>query len=260
MEMAMEDSRSHAVLSRVHEVLAVDLIARWFPKNSIQSNLHNERHAAAKATLLKPNPWLFNDGVLFFHDLSDQDKHLPVSNANPIGLVDTQNEGDNDLAIVINGENATQTSNGHDEIGCTNNLNSTMVDTDCDSRSRDKNLNSNEGYSDLVIPGVLRKDEISNLEVRFMGVGKIAARLCERDEVSNGISRIWCEWLGKKDSGDEDMVQEHDFAVVTFAYNFDLGRKGLLEDVRYLLSSSPWSEIEDAEGARKKGKKSFSDP
>uniref|UniRef100_A0A5B7AZC3 C2H2-type domain-containing protein n=1 Tax=Davidia involucrata TaxID=16924 RepID=A0A5B7AZC3_DAVIN len=228
----------------------------------LKGNLHNERYAAAKVTLLKPNPWLFNDGVLFFHDLSEKDKHLPISNANQIGLLENRNEDDNDLAVVIHGENSRHTSNGHDEIGCTKNVDPTRVDTDCDSRSCDKNLNGNEGYSNLVIPGVLRKDEILDLEVRFMGVGQIAARIFEKDGVLNGISRIWCEWLGKKDSGNEDtlMVQEHDFAVITFAYNYDLGRKGLFEDVRYLLTSRPWSEIGDIEGARKKRRKSFSDP
>ncbi|KAH7853473.1 hypothetical protein Vadar_002853 [Vaccinium darrowii] len=76
----------------------------------------------------------------------------------------------------------------------------------------------------------------------------------------NGICRIWCEWLGKNQDVDSCVVPEHDFAVVTFSYYYGLGKKGLLDDERYLLCSNPGEETEVSEDARKKSKKSFSDP
>ncbi|CAN1231305.1 hypothetical protein LINPERPRIM_LOCUS3412 [Linum perenne] len=97
---------------------------------------------------------------------------------------------------------------------------------------------------------VLVKEEISDLKVRFIGTGKIAARFCKKDDGLNEIGRIWCEWLGKR--GSETEVVEHEFAVVTFSYNYNLARKGLLDDVKLLL--------EDRVESNGKRKKSFSDP
>lgn len=214
----------------------------------LKGNLHTERYAAAKATLLKPNPWPFNDGVHFFHDSPEENAQSRVSSVDRVSLLDTDNDDENSLAIVCHGENLRPT-NVHGGFECNKNLDSNDSD------------NSNaEDYS-LVIPRVLHKDEVSDLEVRFLGVGQIAARVREKDGVSNGVSRIWCEWLGKKDSADDDaaMIPEHDYAVVTFAYNYDLGRKGLIEDVKYLLLSSPQSEKEETLGARKKQRSSLSD-
>ncbi|KAF9670795.1 hypothetical protein SADUNF_Sadunf13G0105900 [Salix dunnii] len=48
------------------------------------------------------------------------------------------------------------------------------------------------------------KEEVSDLKARFVGSGQIAARMYEKSDGSNEISRIWCEWLGKKFSNDED--------------------------------------------------------
>ncbi|XP_059660940.1 uncharacterized protein LOC132307247 [Cornus florida] len=226
----------------------------------LKGNLHAERYAAAKATLLKPNPWPFNDGVLFFYNSSEQDDNLPISNGNQISLLDTHSDDDNDLAIVAHGEKSSNTGDGrgrHNEFGCISNLYSIGNDAGCD-----KYLNGNRSNWDLVIPGVMLKDEILDLEVGLMGVGKIAARFLQNEEFSSDITRIWCEWLGKEDFGDEDAltVQEHDFAVVIFTYNYDLGRRGFFDDVKYLLSSSPLAEIDHIEGGRKKRRKSFSDP
>ncbi|KAI8008444.1 hypothetical protein LOK49_LG07G02245 [Camellia lanceoleosa] len=181
----------------------------------LKGNLHNERLAVAKATLLKPNPWPFNDGVLFFHGPSKNDKQLLNSSADPVMLLGHQNGNGNELAIFTEWAS---------------------TDTDCDDSSHDKCM-TNGGSYDLVVPGVLHDNEISDLEVRFMGVGQIAARFFLKDEVPNGICRIWCEWLGSNQS-----------------------RKGLIDDVRYLLSPSPRAEIENGEDARKKRRKSFSDP
>lgn len=216
----------------------------------LKGNLHTERLSAAKATLMGPNPWPFNDGVLFFDNSVEKDKELVISNGSKSKLLELQNN-DNNLAIVKYGENLKTISNGH--VG---------VHSNTEISSRDKVLNGNRGNRTVLIPGVLNGDEISDLQVREVGFGKISARFCEKDEVSNGISRIWCEWLGKKGPGNKDKfkVPEHDFAVVTFNYNYDLGRKGLFDEVKLLLSSSPTTESENGGGASRKRKKSFSDP
>ncbi|KAJ6693250.1 hypothetical protein OIU85_004054, partial [Salix viminalis] len=61
----------------------------------------------------------------------------------------------------------------------------------------DENLSGNDEGSDLVIPSVPLKEEVSDLKARFVGSGQIAARMYEENDGSNEISRIWCEWLGK---------------------------------------------------------------
>ena len=212
----------------------------------LKGNLHSERYAAAKATLLKSQPWPFNDGVLFFHNSSQNDKHLLLSNDNPTRLL--THENDNNLAIVCHGDGLSLSNNRHVEQH--SNLNS-----DCDVSSHNESLNNCNRNCSMTIPGVMVKDEVTELEVRFIGSGQIAARFFEKDEVSKGIGKIWCEWLGKEEPGDGDtvMVPDHNFAVVTFSYHYNLGRKGLFDDVISMLSSSP------TEGGKKR-KKSFSDP
>ncbi|GKV36730.1 hypothetical protein SLEP1_g44829 [Rubroshorea leprosula] len=208
----------------------------------LKGNLHTERLSAARVTLFGPNPWPFNDGVLFFSNAIENKKQLGVVNGSQSRLLEFHNN-ENNLAIVkYNGLN-----HSGDELSM-----------------HEKRKNGKGGNSDRVIPYVLVKDEISDLKVKFFGFGQIAARFCEKDDISNGISRIWCEWLGKKDSHNEDKVKvktpKHEFAIVTFAYNFDLGRKGLLDDVKLLLSSGSPAELENSEGINRKRKKSFSDP
>ena len=94
------------------------------------------------------------------------EKQLAVVNSNENRLLEFQNN-DNNLAVVE------------------------YVASEVSSYK--KSLNGRAGDSDLVITGVLIKDEVSDLKVSFIGFGKIAARFCEKDEVLNGISRIWCE-------------------------------------------------------------------
>lgn len=202
----------------------------------LKGNLHTQRLAAAKTTLLKPNPWPFNDGVLFFHDSSNPSNHLILMDANEVRLLLNQKGDDVSLATVEDDENVRPI----------------------------RNRQSSSDDSVLVIPGVLHKDEISNVEVRLMGVGQISARYYEKEGVAKGIKRIWCEWLGDKNCGDayDSMIPEHDFAVVTCEYNYNLGRKALVNDVRYLLSSShrPDMEEEENDDVNRKKRKSFSDP
>ncbi|KAJ6421979.1 hypothetical protein OIU84_027006 [Salix udensis] len=168
----------------------------------LRGKLHTGRLSAAKATLLKPNPWPFSDGIHFF---------------------DASNGNEKQLAI--------------------------------------KNVVNEEG-SDLVIQNVRLYEEVSGLKVRFMGSGRIAVRIYEKDDGSNEISRIWCEWLGKWSSNDEERigVLDHDFSVVTFAYDYDLGRRGIFDDVKLLLSSRSPEMAENDEGGNSKGKRSHSEP
>nr|KJB79971.1 hypothetical protein B456_013G075500 [Gossypium raimondii] len=193
----------------------------------LKGNLHTKRLAAA-------NPWPFNDGVLFFGKCNEKEKQLAVVKFNENRLLEFESN-DNYLAIVK-------------YVGS-------------EVSSYEKNVNGIAGDSDLVIPGVLIKDEVSDLKVSLIGFGKIAARFCENG-VSNRLSRIWCEWLGKEAPRNDDKVKvpKHEFAVVTFVYNCDLGRKSLLDDVKSLLTSGSPMELVNVVAAGWKRKKSFSDP
>ncbi|KAF2283477.1 hypothetical protein GH714_009344 [Hevea brasiliensis] len=175
----------------------------------LKGNLHTERLSAAKLTLLKPNPWPFSDGVHFFINSIENERQLAITSGNHSRLLESNSNSDN-LAIVKYDANLRSTGNGH--VGY------------------NKDLNGNGVTFHLVIPGVLVKDEISDLKARFVGSGQIAARFCEKDGNICEISRIWCEWLGENNPVDEDKVKvlDHEFAVLTFAYNYDLGRKGCL--------------------------------
>lgn len=230
----------------------------------LKGNLHNDRLAAAKVTLLRPNPWPFNDGVVFFDNSDETDKPLVTPDDNKSRMLESH-DNENNLAIVKYGENLK--TNGHehcgaDGLGCKEYIDLPGLHSNVVVNSSVENLTANGVSSSVVIPGVVVRDEITDIEVRDVGFGVIAARFLGKDEVSNGIGRIWCEWLGEKTIDSEDFckVSEHDFAVVTFSYNIDVGRKGLLDDVRMLLSSSPTLESENGEGTSCKRKKSFSDP
>lgn len=71
-----------------------------------------------------------------------------------------------------------------------------------------------------------------------------------------------CEWLGKESSNDEDKIKvlDHDFGVVTFAYDYELGKSGLFDDVKLLLSSSAPALTENDQGGNWKRKRSVSEP
>ncbi|KAG8473328.1 hypothetical protein CXB51_035447 [Gossypium anomalum] len=199
----------------------------------LKGNLHTKRLAAAKVILLGTNPWPFNDGVLFFGKSNEKEKQLSVVNFNENRLLEFESN-DNNLAIVK-------------YVGS-------------EVSSYEKNVHGRAEDSDLVIPGVLIKDEVSDLKVSLIGFGKIAARFCENG-ASNRLSRIWCEWLGKEAPRNDDKVKvpKHEFAVVTFVYNCDLGRKSLLDDVKSLLTSVSLMELGNVVAAGRKRKKSFSD-
>ncbi|KAK9075510.1 hypothetical protein SSX86_003834 [Deinandra increscens subsp. villosa] len=199
-------------------------------QDHLRGHLHRHMYEAAKATLLKPNPFPFNDGMLFFHNSSEEEQtHLVPSNGTTNG---------NSLAIVpVEGNESDY------ELSSDGSLDFVRGDD----------------ISDLIIPDVLHKDKVSDLEVREVGVGKISVRCWEKDKASKGIRKIWCEWLGKNVSADEDRIPYHDFAVVSFAFDFDLGRKGLLDNLQDFLSSSSRLEIEGNKGIKGKKRKSPSD-
>ncbi|MBA0815839.1 hypothetical protein Gohar_000570, partial [Gossypium harknessii] len=244
MDMDMEDSRSsssHSIHSVAFHVYFATVRTRRFAKNLIpklreerkwfiffctlclapcysdsmlldhfKGNLHTKRLAAA-------NPWPFNDGVLFFGKCNEKEKQLAVVKFNENRLLEFESN-DNNLAIVK-------------YVGS-------------EVSSYEKNVHGSAEDLDLVIPGLLIKDEVSDLKVSLIGFGKIAARFCENG-VSNRLSRIWCEWLGKEAPRNDDKVKvpKHGFAVVTFVYNCDLGRK---KDISESLSNQYDSSREDS--------------
>ncbi|KAJ7948301.1 Acyl-[acyl-carrier-protein]--UDP-N-acetylglucosamine O-acyltransferase [Quillaja saponaria] len=229
----------------------------------LKGNLHSQRLSAAKITLLKPNPWPFNDGVLFFDNSTENDKHLKIPSCNQKRLLESH-DNDDSLAIVEYVESLNTSRNGHVEADGYQSTNEDMelatVHPSIQVSSPHKEVNNDCAF---VIPGLLIGDKVADVKVRGIGLGKISARFFDKDEVLNGIIRIWCEWLGKPGSGQEDddvEVPEHDFAVVIFSYNCDLGRKGLLDNVKSLLPSTTTAESENGGGSSLKRKKSFSDP
>lgn len=228
----------------------------------LKGNLHMERLSTAKLTLLGPNPWPFNDGIVFFDTSTKNDQELSNMNAKQRGLLEST-DNDNNLAIVKFGENLNTSEDNQtetDEIQCSKKyLESGAVHSDLQLNSTDGTVNED---CTLLIPHALIGDKASDLQVTEVGLGKIAARFFEKDGGLNGIRRLWCEWLGKEanDQLDGAAVPEHDFAVIIFSYNSDLGRTGLLEELKSLLPSAPMTEPENKGGSGRKRKKSFSDP
>ncbi|KAK1375060.1 hypothetical protein POM88_031253 [Heracleum sosnowskyi] len=122
----------------------------------LRGHLHKIRYDAAKATLLKPSSWPFNNGVYFFHDLCDHVEKSKDSNADGFNFLEIDEiEVNNNLAIVPH--------NGKKNPGCFRLVSpdrpeSEVVYSDFDKDSSgDCNGNENE---DLIITGVLHKDEI----------------------------------------------------------------------------------------------------
>lgn len=206
----------------------------------LRGHLHKQMYESAKATLLKRNPFPFNDGMLFFHGGEDEQS----VRSNGRDLLRNRSLDENSLAIVAVDGNGNGKGKGD---GSDYEFSS---DESSDSVRGDECLD----IDDLIIPDVLHKDKVSDLEVKEVGVGKISVKYCEKDGVKKGISKIWCEWLGKGDSGD-DLIPYHDFAIVSFAFNCDMGRKGVLDDLRDFLTPSSRLAIEgskDGNGRKRK--------
>ncbi|KAL5730288.1 hypothetical protein ACHQM5_003128 [Ranunculus cassubicifolius] len=187
----------------------------------LSGRAHREKYAYAEVTLLAPNPWPFNDGVFFFNNPSEQDLASLNNNKGRLLITDGSND-DVNVDQMLNG-------NGDLVIPGVNN--------------------------ELVIPGVLRGDELSSLEVKLIGFGKIGARTYENVQGRQEINRIWCAWLGKKSSEEEDMdmlLPQHDFGVITFSYNYNLGRIPVWRDFDQIVASDTCLEIENGHGKSKR--------
>ncbi|KAL1345865.1 hypothetical protein HN51_019542 [Arachis hypogaea] len=202
----------------------------------LRGNLHTLRLSTAKITLLKPNPWPFNDGLVFFHNSSETDKDLETTDASRIKLLKlTDIDSDKDLSLVKIDE---------------------PIQSDVQPSSADDTLD--DGHT-LVIRKLQIGDENVDIKVRNIGWGKIAARFLEKDHRVSGVRRIWCEWLGQEKNVEQDYgkVTKHDFALVIFSYNGDLGR--IFEEDKSSLPSASMSESEsERDGGRKRKKISSS--
>jgi hypothetical protein len=217
----------------------------------LKGNLHTRRYAAAKATLIGPVPWPFNDGVLFFGN-SHQNE---IEKDKDVSVLDM---GSQSKALVIYSQNE---------------VNSRFKDGSKNSKSRHKNLKlaisgrsralSYNGSDDsLIIPNLLLKEVLSNLRVQLLGFGAVSYRIFQKDESTGKITKIWCAWVGKQQDNFHDeaaMTQKCDFAVVNFGYTYDLGRKCGSDDADPLLSACSYFMIDDAGQRGIKRKKSFSD-
>ncbi|KAK9099306.1 hypothetical protein Syun_026351 [Stephania yunnanensis] len=115
------------------------------------------------------------------------------------------------------------------------------------------------GKDELIVPKVLRNAEITDIELKLIGLGEIGARIVGDDnDVQKKIKRMWCAWLGKENPQDVDEATEHDFGIVVFTYNYNLGRKSIFDDCNSLLDRNNVLDMEIMEG--RKRKRSFSDP
>ncbi|RID50787.1 hypothetical protein BRARA_H01493 [Brassica rapa] len=199
----------------------------------LNGNLHKERLSCAKITLLGENPWPFNDGVLFFDSSTgeEEEKSL-VCGGGEAGPLQRCCSDDGDRFAIVAYDESRMNGANRDEIA--------------------------ETADDLLISGLLIKERTLDVEAKFIGFGRIAARLFETKGRATWIDKLWCEWLGKEGSSDEEKasVPEHDFAVVSFSYFYNLGRLGLLDHPSRLLTS----ESGNGEENGRKRKKSFSDP
>ncbi|KAL7602965.1 uncharacterized protein LOC111899833 [Lactuca sativa] len=196
----------------------------------LRGHLHKKNYEAAKSTLLKENPWPFNDGMLFFHTPCNENNPSLTSNPNlGSNLLLSESNENNSLAIVAS--NGSPSSSG-----------------DEDKMDVDEN-----GYH-LIVPQVLHKDRVTDLEVRSIGLGKIGVRYYQKDGVRKGISRIWCEWIGNCHPNQDDTIPHHDFAILSFSFHYDMGRRNVLDEMLFLPSSEVNKEN------RGKKRKSFSDP
>ncbi|XP_077241760.1 acyl-UDP-N-acetylglucosamine O-acyltransferase [Tasmannia lanceolata] len=231
----------------------------------LKGNLHRQRYAAAKVTLFGTNPWPFNDGVFFFHDSSEKERQqLVVLDSHEDRIMNTNS---NNHGVIVSSQDKNTKSNGNcatmlDGYGCDMGSTSNGCSSELVMNGHDKISNVNYDNHQMVIPGVLINDEVSILGIKFLGVGHIASRIFETNEISEKVNRIWCAWLGEGESGDGDMflAPDSDFAIINFSYTYDLGRKAVMNDLSLLSSYSPDEEMNNSRSNRKKRTKSFSEP
>ncbi|WOL06048.1 hypothetical protein Cni_G14780 [Canna indica] len=251
----------------------------------LQGNLHARRLTAAKATLFGATPWPFNDGVLFFDSSRESDMLLSGSDCqNDMALVVSKSSAIDDevtsrftvnsdgthSALSLN-NNGCSGNRSHGNASKSNgssdaNLSLVVKDNRTSLRSScavlDMISTCNWTENTLIIPGVLLKEQFSNLAVRHLGVGQIAYRIQETNEAHGKITRIWCAWLGQEESAFTDELNisaNCDFAIVNFPYAYGLGRKGAPDDEDPPISPGSFFEIDDSGRRKKKKRKSFSD-
>ncbi|CAH2077703.1 unnamed protein product [Thlaspi arvense] len=206
----------------------------------LNGNLHKERLSCARITLLGENPWPFNDGVLFFDSSTGEEEKTLITDGDEGVTGPLQHCSDDERFAIVkydgsHGDNQLASDNDEEPSLCADNL---------------------------VISGLLIKERTVDVEAKFIGFGRIAARLFETKGRSTWIDKLWCEWLGDEGPSDEERasVPEHDFAIVTFSYFYNLGRLGLLDSPSRLLTSCQSAESGNGEEGGRKRKKSFSDP
>ncbi|XP_008806547.2 uncharacterized protein LOC103719200 [Phoenix dactylifera] len=240
----------------------------------LKGSLHARRYAGAKITLFAPNPWPFSDGVLFFTNLYADDPFLSVLFSQKSLIAGEHSSGDkNELNSRFADSSTVNLSSA--DTGCDLNRNagdpSIGVDVDGQrSSSRgsgldlarnglEKTSNHNETDSCLTIPGVLLKEEVSNLNVRLLGIGHIACRILETNEVCGKVTRMWCAWLGQGEVDGSNKWKSSpncEFAIVNFSYTYGLGRNWPSDDQDPPASPGSVLEIDDTGRQRKKRKKS----
>ncbi|MQM06357.1 hypothetical protein Taro_039181 [Colocasia esculenta] len=264
----------------------------------LHGNLHARRYEGAKATLLGPVPWPFNDGVLFFSGMGEQEQHSSISSSQKDlsvypngndhevtsqfkngGLLNSVSANANlGLSLVSNfiGNGASRKdvdmiSGTHDFGTCGNENNqggcqsSAVNETgNGDSLSVSMNGKLKSGTEQcLTISRFLLGEEVSILRLHFAGYGHIASRISRIDDITSKIHRIWCAWLGKGGPDDSNLPQQIptcEFGVVSFSYTYDLGRPGGWDDLNSSLSYGTNLEIEDVGSPKRAKRISLSDP
>ncbi|XP_020093365.1 uncharacterized protein LOC109713626 [Ananas comosus] len=235
----------------------------------LKGNLHARRYAAAKVTLFGPVPWPFNDGVLFFNNIREKDLLLLALDSQKKALVVRSETVDNENEVTSRLRDDLKSQDR--PFGISSNVNKVTTngngDNHCSNGHKKPTIAVNGHKSSgnggcLIIPGVLLKEVVSNLRVRFLGIGNVAYKINENIEAKDKVTKIWCAWSGQEASdGSEEMKDSHqcDFAIVNFVYTYDLGRKWGPGDQDPPLSPSSFFMIDDLGHWGKKRKKSFSD-
>ncbi|KAL2924518.1 ATP-dependent RNA helicase DBP4, partial [Bienertia sinuspersici] len=183
-------------------------------RGHLGGKLHRRMYTAAKATLIGQNPWPFDDGFVFFNSNVDV-KEKDIASGNRTNLLDDHEHVDN-LAVVV-----------HNDVP--------------NSGGDQSHFNEEVAVDELIIPNVIGPVEVSDLRVKLMGYGKISANLLEKDGANTDMQSIWCEWLGKMGGEIDDIDSDlptHEFAIITFEYFYDLGKRGLFKDILPLIDSN----------------------
>lgn len=204
----------------------------------LKGNLHSRRYASAKITLLLPNPWPFNDGVLFFNISRENDPG--ESRKSVVSAADDGGSARCDCDDLTSNHLSSVRDDGHEKIRKCRGV-----------------------QEHLTVPYVLPNEDILNFELKIIGYGHIDAKIYDDSEGSNTFSKIWCAWLGDgnfDDCDDELASSKCDFAIVNISYTFDLGKRCTIEDENRPPDSGSFFQFDEFGGRIKRRKKSFSDP